>query len=288
MNFEEIKKELEREMEAKQYLHSIGTMEEAVKLARIYNSDSEKAKIAGLLHDCGKEGNGDNLTHAEKGAELAIKKYGIKDREIIDAIKYHTRGRVNMTLLEKIVFIADKIEPNRTYDGVEELRSIAYSNLNLAIIKSLESTIKYVKERNMSLNIESVNTLNYLKGGKMISVEKSIQTILEACDNKKAYNFVVLDVSKISSITDYFIICSGSNEKQTVAIADEVLEKGEKEGINFYYKEGFETGRWILLATDDIMVHIFHKEEREIYDLESLWYDDNSLDVEQYGIKNWK
>ena len=122
----------------------------------------------------------------------------------------------------------------------------------------------------------------------MIEVQKNIETILKACDNKKAYNFVVLNVSNTSSITDYFIICSGNNEKQTVAIAEEVLEKGAKEGIDFFYKEGFETGRWILLETDDIIVHIFHKDEREIYDLESLWYDNNSLDVEQYGIKNWK
>ena len=122
----------------------------------------------------------------------------------------------------------------------------------------------------------------------MISTKKSIEKILNACDNKKAYNFVVLDVSKSSSITDYFIICSANNEKQTVAIADEVIQKGALEGINFYYKEGFETGRWVLLETDDIIVHIFHKDERVIYDLESLWFDNNSLDVEQYGIKNWK
>ncbi len=119
-------------------------------------------------------------------------------------------------------------------------------------------------------------------------IKKNIETILKSCDNKKAYNFVVLDISKTSSITDYFIICSANNEKQTLAIADEVIEKGALEGIDFYYKEGFETGRWILLETDDIIVHIFHKEERAVYDLESLWFDNNSLDVEQYGIKNWK
>lgn len=117
---------------------------------------------------------------------------------------------------------------------------------------------------------------------------KIIEFILNACDNKKAFNFVVLDVSKISSITDYFIICSGNNEKQTVAIAEEVLEKGRAAGINFYYSEGFETGRWILLVTDNIIVHIFQKDERDIYDLESLWFENNSLDVERYGIKNWR
>jgi ribosome-associated protein len=117
---------------------------------------------------------------------------------------------------------------------------------------------------------------------------KNIEAILKACDNKKGYNFTVLDVSKNSSITDYFIICSGNNERQTVAIAEEVIKKGSEEGINFYYQEGFNTGRWILLETDNIIVHIFHRDEREIYDLESLWYDNNSIDVEQYGIKNWK
>lgn len=122
----------------------------------------------------------------------------------------------------------------------------------------------------------------------MNSDSKNIEVILNACDNKKAYNFVVLNVSKISSITDYFIICSGNNEKQTVAIAEEVMAKAHNAGITIYHKEGFDTGRWILLETDNIIVHIFQKDEREIYDLESLWYDNNSLDVEQFGIKNWK
>jgi len=118
--------------------------------------------------------------------------------------------------------------------------------------------------------------------------KKNIESILRACDNKKAFNFTVLNVSKTSSITDYFIICSGNNERQTVAIADEVIDKCGKDGIDFYYKEGFDTGRWILLETDNIIVHVFHKDEREIYDLESLWFDNNLIDVEQYGIKNWK
>lgn len=118
--------------------------------------------------------------------------------------------------------------------------------------------------------------------------KRSIEIILKACDDKKAYNFVVLDVAKISSITDCFIICSANNERQTVAIADEVISKLQEQGVKVYHKEGFETGRWILLETDNIIVHIFQKDEREVYDIESLWYDNNSLDVEQYGIKNWK
>ncbi|MFA9422947.1 MAG: ribosome silencing factor [Sedimentibacter sp.] len=122
----------------------------------------------------------------------------------------------------------------------------------------------------------------------MNSDKKNIESILRACDDKKAFNFTVLNVSKASSITDYFIICSGNNERQTVAIADEVIRKCGQDNIEFYYKEGFDTGRWVLLVTDNIIVHIFHKDEREIYDLESLWFDNNLIDVEQYGINNWK
>ena len=163
MHLENIMKELEKEVGPDLYRHSIAVMEEAEKLATAYKCDVEKAKIAGLLHDCGKCRCPDNLKHAKKSAELAIIKYGINDEDIINAIICHTRGRVNMTLLEKIIFIADKIEVNREYPGVEEIRETAYTNINQAIIKSLESTIDYVKKRNQMLDIESVNTLNSLK-----------------------------------------------------------------------------------------------------------------------------
>lgn len=163
MHFKDLIKELENEVRPKLYRHSISTMEEAEKLAKVYNCDTEKAKIAGLLHDCGKNICPDSLKHAKKSAELAIIKYGVKDAEIINAIIYHTTGRVKMTLLEKIIFIADKIEPYRNYEGVEEIREAAYININEAIIKSLESTIEYVNKRNLELDIESVNTLNFLK-----------------------------------------------------------------------------------------------------------------------------
>lgn len=166
MFIEKLKKDLETELGQKLYLHSLGTMEEAEKLAKVYGCDIEKAKIAALLHDCGKGRCPDNLKHAEVGADLALTKYGIKDEDIIDAIRYHTTGRVNMTLMEKIIFIADKIEYNRSYEGLEDLRERAYSNLDEALIKSLEATIEYVMKRNLDLDIESVNTLKYLKEEK--------------------------------------------------------------------------------------------------------------------------
>ncbi len=172
MHLEDIIKDLEIEVGHKLFRHSIAVMEEAEKLALVYNCDVEKAKIAGLLHDCGKCRCLDNLKHAKKSAELAIIKFDVNDKDIINAIMYHTTGRVNMTLLEKIIFIADKIEPHRKYEGVEEIREAAYINIDEAIIKSLESTIEYVKSRNQELDIESVNTLNYLKEEKWVQFKK--------------------------------------------------------------------------------------------------------------------
>ncbi|MDW5300557.1 MAG: bis(5'-nucleosyl)-tetraphosphatase (symmetrical) YqeK [Sedimentibacter sp.] len=169
MNYDRMKEILESSVGTKLYNHCLSTMEEAGKLARIYGVDEEKAKIAGLLHDCGKSNNkeeNDNLTHAGTSAMLARSVYNIDDEEIINAILYHTTGRENMTILEKIIFIADKIEPNRHYEGVEDLRRIAYNNIDDALINALESTIEYVKRRNQELNIESINTLRFLKEKK--------------------------------------------------------------------------------------------------------------------------
>lgn len=164
IDIEQIKIELEKSVGAKLCGHCIRTMEEAEKLAIVYSVDVEKAKLAGLLHDCGKLWNKhfDNLMHAKIGAELAKNTYNIEDVDILNAIRYHTTGRETMSILEKIIYIADKIEPNRNFEGVEEMRVLAYENINEAIIKSLMSTIAYVKQKNLQLDKESLKTLNYL------------------------------------------------------------------------------------------------------------------------------
>lgn len=164
MDIDDLKEKLEG-FNPNLYKHCISTMEEAEKLAIHYNIDVQKAKIAGLLHDCGKKmtKGKDNLTHSKEGAELAREVFGIQDEEILDAIRYHTTGRENMTMLEKIVFMADKIEPRRQYEGVDELRKKAYSNIDEAIIMSLESTVEYVKMRNLELDNDSLITLKFLR-----------------------------------------------------------------------------------------------------------------------------
>lgn len=167
MDLEQIKSKLEKSIGSGLYKHCLRTAEEAYKLAEHYGEDKNKAYIAGILHDCGKNKSthNDNLMHSLTGSELAKNEYDIIDEDIINSIKYHTTGRENMNLLEKIIFIADKIEPCRNYEGIYEIRKLAYDNINKSIIESLKSTINYVKQRGFELDEQSVKTLDYLSNG---------------------------------------------------------------------------------------------------------------------------
>lgn len=95
----------------------------------------------------------------------------------------------------------------------------------------------------------------------------------EAAESKKAQDIKVMDIRDISPITDYFIICSGSSTVQVKAIADEIELKLSEAGHYMYHKEGYSTGHWILLDFGNVIVHVFHKEDREFYSLERLWAD---------------
>jgi ribosome-associated protein len=95
----------------------------------------------------------------------------------------------------------------------------------------------------------------------------------ETCDEKKAKEIVVLDVRKITSISDYFIVCSTSNERQARAIAEEMRMKLKEMGKREMGVEGMEDARWVLQDFGDIVLHIFHESQREFYDIEGLWAD---------------
>lgn len=118
-------------------------------------------------------------------------------------------------------------------------------------------------------------------------VSNTLKIILEAMSDKKAYNFKLLDISNISSITDYFLICSVSNTKQAEAVADNIVEKMSENEVKINHKEGYRSGKWILLDYNDIVVHIFVKDERDKYNLENIWLDGKDIDVEEFGIENW-
>lgn len=172
----------------KRYKHTQGVAQESLQLAKRYGIDTDKAFLAGLLHDCAKCFTDEeklelcdkysleldnilksqpDLTHSFLGAKVAEAEYGITDREILDAIKYHTTGRPNMSMLEKIIFIADYIEPNREYfEGLDKIRELAYKDINNAVIYALENTINYNKNKSRIIHPLGISALEYLKEEK--------------------------------------------------------------------------------------------------------------------------
>ncbi len=162
---------VKKQLTEHRYQHTLGVMETAVTLARKYGANEKKAELAAIFHDYAKfrdktemksiiikqkmdkellEYNGE-LWHAPVGAFLAEKEAGITDSEVLDAIRYHTSGRPNMTTLEKIIYLADYIEPGRHFPGVEEVRELANHDLNQALIQAVKNTIVFLLKKNQRI-----------------------------------------------------------------------------------------------------------------------------------------
>ncbi|WP_047151369.1 ribosome silencing factor [Aneurinibacillus tyrosinisolvens] len=99
------------------------------------------------------------------------------------------------------------------------------------------------------------------------------QLAAQAAEDKKAHNVIILDINGLSVIADYFVICHGNSETQVQAIVDSVKKGVEEAGITVRGREGYDEARWVLIDLGDVVVHVFHKDEREFYNIERLWKD---------------
>ncbi|MEH7443140.1 ribosome silencing factor [Bacillus sp. JJ1122] len=106
-----------------------------------------------------------------------------------------------------------------------------------------------------------------------MSERELLMTAVKAADDKRAEDIMVLNMKGISLIADYFIICHGNSDKQVQAIAREIREKALEQGYDLKRMEGFDEARWVLIDIGDVVVHVFHREERSYYNLERLWGD---------------
>lgn len=181
-----LRKQMEKVQDEKRYEHTLGVAFTAASLAMRYGADVKQAQVAGLLHDCAKcmtneerlsickknklevtpvEKANPFLLHAKVGAFLAKEKYGIQDEEILSAVCCHTTGRPNMTLLEKIVFTADYIEPSRkTAPNLDEVRTMAFQNLDIALCKILSDTLNYLDTVDQEIDPMTKETYHYYNG----------------------------------------------------------------------------------------------------------------------------
>lgn len=182
-NIDKIKQRLRRKLDADRYEHTIGVTYTATALAMRHNCDLKKAELAGLLHDCAKcmsddaklnkcikyhlsvtetERRNPYLLHSKLGAFLAMNKYHVDDKDILNAVLYHTTGRPAMSILEKIIFIADYIEPGRSKAArLPEIRHIAFIDLDLAMYMILSDTVEYLKKKQGEFDTTTEKALTY-------------------------------------------------------------------------------------------------------------------------------
>lgn len=176
---QEIKKEIqeyiERNYSEKRKIHTEGVRTTAIELAKRYGADTEKAEIAALFHDMyrgasenslnyyvkhlgldDKYMNNCNLAHGKIAAIVMKRDFEVDDEDIVNAVSYHTTGRSGMSLLEKIIYLADAIEPKRAYPGVDELRKLAWEDLDKACLTSLNNTINFVRSSEKYLDEETI------------------------------------------------------------------------------------------------------------------------------------
>lgn len=185
ISLKKLRRAMEKVQDSKRFEHTLGVEYTAAALAMRYGCDVRDAQIAGLLHDCAKcltdekrlsickknkipvtavEKKNPFLLHAKVGAYLAYQKYGVSNPDILNAIRSHTTGRQNMSTLEKIVFIADYIEPGRTHAAnLAEIRKLAFLDLDKAFVRILADTLDYLKDTGNEIDPKTEETWKYYK-----------------------------------------------------------------------------------------------------------------------------
>ncbi|MBP1156384.1 MULTISPECIES: ribosome silencing factor [unclassified Paenibacillus] len=106
-----------------------------------------------------------------------------------------------------------------------------------------------------------------------VQPEELMALVTEAAEDKKAMNIITLNLRGISLIADYFVICHGNSETQVQSIATEIRKNAEEKGVRVRGLEGMDTARWVLVDLGDVVVHVFHRDDREYYNIERLWSD---------------
>ncbi len=290
-------------LKPKRMPHVLGTEAEAVRLAQQYGADVTEARIAALLHDCTKkldlpaqlalcehygieldelERRALKLLHSKTGAAVARDVFGVSD-EIYSAIWWHTTGKPDMSLLEKIIYLADYIEPTRDFPGVEELRKTVRADLDAGLLMGLNMTIREMEEMGNPIHKNTREARDYLlkNGGTTMKTPKELAILAaKALNDKKAKDIQVLEITDLTTLADYFVIATGSSNTQINALVDNVeKELHEQAGEEPLHREGYRGGTWVLLDYGCIAVHVFNAENRQFYGLEHLWRDGRQVDL---------
>lgn len=181
MDYEQAVQIVRQKLKGPRLEHTFGVVDAAIELAERYGVNKDQAKLAAIFHDYAKlmpinelrevllESNEDErlltyhpeLWHGPAAAYLLSKDYHISDVDVLNSIRFHTTGRSNMTLLEKVVFLADYIEPGRNFPGVDETRNLANTDLNAAVLQALSNTIAFLAQKKRAIFPDTVEAKRY-------------------------------------------------------------------------------------------------------------------------------
>ncbi|MDR2296439.1 MAG: bis(5'-nucleosyl)-tetraphosphatase (symmetrical) YqeK [Clostridiales Family XIII bacterium] len=303
----------------KRAAHVLGTARLAEELAALYGADAEKARTAALLHDRFRgasdaeldaridryglppalKGNA-NLSHGRIAAAWMERELGIADAELLDAVRYHTTGRADMSKLEKILYVADAAEPTREHEGLAALREAARRDLDEACLTALENTLRHLRKKGIRPDADSLRArdrfadlcarrgadgarpegLKRERGNRLDSKELALGAA-EALRQKKGSDIVILDIAEKSSFADFLVIATGNSVRQVGSLADDAEKALSACGATLGHIEGKPESGWVLLDYGDVIVNVFTKGQRDLYRIEQIWGDGSRIEPQE-------
>ena len=244
------------------------------------------------------------VLHAKAGRYIAEHEFEITDIEILSAIEKHCLGDNEMNEIDLAVYAADFTEPFRDHIpalcSLGEIRRIALEDVAKASLIATQCVIKYLEDCGGTICNKTYETLhmleqmeqnkNNLKKENNTNMAKEnytsldlAKTAFQALENKKGFDVKVIEIDKVSTIADYFVIADGNNPSQVEAMVDEVqLQLHQQYDLEPKRVEGARNCGWILMDYGDIVVHVFSSQDRLFYDLERVWRDGISVETKDW------
>lgn len=268
------------------YEHSLNVSKFCGKLVDKYKFDIDKDKVllTGLLHDYAKfysmeeyeqlvlEYNLDTyllslprkILHSVFGGWAVKHELGINDEDILSAIEYHTTGKENMTILQKILFISDFCEEGRIGNVYDAARDLAFIDMDKCVYYILDSKIKHILERGYTIDANTQAAFRYYRKFKNLNSGNKLENVLECINRNLVHDVNIYDLSSRHPLYDYVIVSTANSNRQMEACVSYLRDEFDLMGAEI--GEG-----WTLVDLGDIILHVFSKEDREKYGLDKLY-----------------
>lgn len=287
MNLEE--KVLEKFKKSKQsgvmerFAHSQRVAKKAVELAKMLQVNEEDAYTAGIIHDylkfytmddffnVVKECDVDNIVlennykilHSLLAPYVIKKELGIDDEDILNAVKYHTIGRANMSILEEIIFLADALEEGR--EGVDDIREVAKEDYKKAIAMVIDLKMNISIKKNASIHQNTLRAYESYRPYLEDDLTK-LKRVIKTIDKNLIRNIRIYNMRKYSPLFDFIVVATADSMRQMEAVSNYLKDEFVVRGLE-------KADAWTLIDLNDIIINLFTGEERIKYGLDKLYHD---------------